>query len=172
MSEILPTEAKDSTSLLHAPFVTSITMDSQLSSSISIPSDEQLIRMIINENSAPLSQNVLTESGLNMTPSVFAKFLFALCESSKHEANGQQPNRGPEDIDTLAVLCCESLPSASPLADIIKAIDDESFVRINHNILSFEGSGKPFQRFWQFCINLCNSDKQGTSYHDLIICAI
>lgn len=164
MSEILPTEAKDPTSLLHAPFVDNITMDSQLSSSVSIPSDDQLIRMLINENSAPLSKKLLTESGLNGTPSVFAKLLFALCESSKHEASSLQPQRGSEDIDILAVICCESLPSASPLADIIKAIDDESFVRINHNIISFESAGKPFQRFWQFCINLCNSDKQGAYY--------
>lgn len=121
--------------------------------------DDQIAVMLINESGVQLNSDVMRQ--FNVTPRLCAKLLFAICELSRHESLHPQAH-GNDDIDALAQICREFIHSASPLADIIKAIDSEEFIKSNNKVIVYEnGSNRPFQKFWQFCYNLCNTDKQG-----------
>lgn len=144
-------------------------MESHISSSASMLSDDQITSMLVNESGVQLTSDLIRQ--FNVTPNLCATLLFAICDNSRQEPS--HLHRGSEDIDNLANICREFLPSASPLADIIKAIDAESFVQLNGKIMAFNNDSK-FVKFWQFCLNLCNTDKQGkpTLVHSLSITSI
>lgn len=155
---------------LYSPFADSVKMDSNSFSGLSALSDDQITNMLINENGVQLNSELMSQ--FNITPKLLAKILLALCDrnegqESSNTTNQQQPSATSlrfEEIDTLANLCREFLPSASPLTDILQAIDSESFINLNSKITSNKHFGKinnAFNRFWQFCSNLCNTEKQG-----------
>lgn len=138
--------------------------DSEMESnfgSLSGLSDDQITAMLVNENGAQLSSELMSQ--FEITPKLCAKILLALCEHPKGQENNI-PQRC-EEIDTLANLCREFLPSASPLMDILQEIDSEAFINISSKLItnkSHFGKIHPaFSRFWQFCSNLCNTEKQG-----------
>lgn len=164
LSELCEREFLDSSSsqspfvFLSTTFNPNFTMDTILSGSISSLSDDQVAGYLVSEGGVQLSSDVVRQ--FNVTPKLCAKLLFAICDLAQHDiAGGVQ--RGNEDIEALANICREFLPSASPLADIIRAIDSDEFSHINKKVISSSVFGKPFERFWRFCLNLCNTDKQG-----------
>jgi len=126
--------------------------------------DDQIAAMLINENSFQLNSEIIKQ--FNVTPKLCAKLLFALCDSRTE--NVQNSNRTQnEEIELLANVCREYLSGGSPLSEIIQAIDSEAFLNVNTKIINSKTLGGKisvsFQMFWQFCINLCNTDKQGVS---------
>lgn len=153
---------------LYSPFADSVKMDSNSFSGLSSLSDDQITNMLINENVVQLNSDLMGQ--FNITPKLMAKILLALCDRNEgQETATNNPQQQPslqrfEEIDTLANLCREFLPSASPLTDILQAIDSESFINLNSKIINNKNFGKinsAFNRFWQFCSNLCNTEKQG-----------
>lgn len=129
-------------------------------------SEDQITAMLITESGGQLTSDLMRQ--FDVTPRLCAKLLFALCagataNNSPNAAQQQQPtSRSYDEIDLLANVCREFLQSASPLAEIIRAIDSESFVHMNDRFVNSKSTGKLFfARFWHFCINLCNTDKQG-----------
>ena len=153
------------------PFFTpfsDVKMESNSFSGISGLNDVQITNMLVNESSAQLTSEVLSQ--FNVTPRLCAKLLFALCDDLRSSENNLQQRT--EEIDTLANLCREFLPSASPLMDILHSIDNEAFIAINNKVIGNKNFGKissSFSRFWQFCINLCNTDKQGVYFRTFLI---
>jgi hypothetical protein len=138
--------------------------------------EDQITAMLINESGGQLTSDLMNQ--FEVTPRLCAKLLFALCagnngsgntsSSSSNQTQQQQQqqqlqsSRSFDEIDMLADVCREFLQSASPLTEIIRAIDSESFVNQNDRFINSKSTGKIFfARFWHFCINLCNTDKQG-----------
>ena len=136
-------------------------MEVNLSANASSLNDDQIAAMLINENSFQLNSDIIKQ--FNVTPNLCAKLLFAFCDNRTE--NVQNNRTQTEELEQLANVCREYL-SGSPLAEIIQAIDSEIFLNVNTKIINSKSSGKislSFQLFWQFCINLCNTDKQGVS---------
>lgn len=142
-------------------------------------SEDQITAMLINESGGQLTSDLMSQ--FDVTPRLCAKLLFALCagnsgnNSSSNPAQQQQQqppsSRSFDEIDLLANVCREFLQSASPLTEIIRAIDSESFVHLNDRVINSKSTGKVFfSRFWHFCINLCNTDKQGQWLCDVTRC--
>ncbi|RWS29576.1 CCR4-NOT transcription complex subunit 1-like isoform X6 [Leptotrombidium deliense] len=159
----VPVDQKESsTAFLHSPFCDSLGMESSVSSAASTLTDDQIANMLVNESGVQLSSDILRQ--FNVTPKLCAKLLFVLCEHSRQPESGLQRQLS-DDIDQFANLCREFILTASPLIDIIQAIDTESCVNNTWKMSSnkFGKSPTPFSRFWQFCVNLCNTDKQGIS---------
>lgn len=156
---------------MYSPFADSVEMDSNSFSGLSALSDDQITNMLINENGVQLNSELMSQ--FNITPKLLARILLALCDRNEGQDTSNmssQQQSSPtslhrfEEIDTLANLCREFLPSASPLTDILQSIDSESFINLNSKIISNKHFGKinnAFNRFWQFCSNLCNTEKQG-----------
>ena len=136
-------------------------MEGNLPATASSLNDDQIAAMLINENSFQLNSEIIKQ--FNVTPKLCAKLLFALCDSRTE--NVQSNRTQNEEIDLLVNICREYL-SGSPLSEIIAAIDSEAFLNVNTKIINSKAFGKisvSFQLFWQFCINLCNTDKQGVA---------
>ena len=136
-------------------------MEGNLPANASSLNDDQIASMLINENSFQLNSEIIKQ--FNVTPKLCAKLLFALCDSRTE--NVQNNRTQNEEIELLVNICREYL-SGSPLSEIIAAIDSEPFLNVNTKIINSKLFGKisvSFQLFWQFCINLCNTDKQGIS---------
>ena len=129
-------------------------------------SDSQIAEMLVNESGCPITADMLRQ--FNVTPKLCAKILLAICESNSNvKSEAGQPQRS-EEIDNFANVCREILSSASPLTEVIQVIDDEAFINNSNRIFSPKLFGKNntinvFQKFWQFCVNLCTTDKQGLS---------
>lgn len=139
------------------------TMEGTLPGTASL-NDDQIAAMLVNESVAPLTVDSLKQ--FNVTPKLCAKILLAICESSRPGDN--VPARS-EEIDNFANICREMLSSASPLTEMIQAIDE---VGVGNSKMCTRLSAKSslmFQRFWQFCANLCSTDKQGTFNKLLLI---
>ena len=145
------------------------------SSSVGSLSDSQIAEMLVNESGCPISADILRQ--FNVTPKLCAKILLAICESNSNvKSEGGQLQPRSEEIDIFANVCREILSSASPLTEVIQVIDDEAFINNSNRIFSPKLFGKNntinvFQKFWQFCVNLCATDKQGLS-NDIILYAI
>jgi CCR4-NOT transcription complex subunit 1 len=124
--------------------------------------DDQIVSMILGENGGDRSTVITSDMvrGLDVTPRLCAKLLFALCKFT-HGSSSNKSSPSMEEIDALANIAREFLPSASPLTDIIRSIDSEAFIAINDRVINFKSAGKNFSRFYHFCLNLCNTDKQG-----------
>lgn len=145
-------------------------MSSSLPSSVSSMSEDQITEMLIRESGGQLTSDLLRQ--FDVTPSLCAKLLFALCETSSRtdqstgttsvSTSQQRELKTIEDIESLANICREFIPSASPLTDIIRAIDSDSFIPLNNKL--FTGKSGKVNRFWHFCYSLCNTDKQGTLF--------
>ncbi|RWS10080.1 CCR4-NOT transcription complex subunit 1-like protein, partial [Dinothrombium tinctorium] len=163
LSVTVPSDKK-SVAFLHSPFCESLGMESNVSAAVSSLTEDQIANMLINESGVQLNSEILSQ--FVVTPKLCAKLLFAVCENSRQQETGTSQRQGADDIDVLANLCREFLPSASPLMDIIQAIDTEACVSSNSKIFNskmYGKAGQAFTRFWQFCVNLCNTDKQGIS---------
>ncbi|XP_015786178.1 CCR4-NOT transcription complex subunit 1 [Tetranychus urticae] len=159
--------SKDKFLPIDSPFCDSVEMESNSFGNLSGLSDDQITNMLVNENDVQLSSELMSQ--FDITPKLCAKILLALCEHPKGQDNNL-PQRF-EEIDTLANLCREFLPSASPLMDILQEIDSETFVNISSKMINNKHFGKihpVFSRFWQFCSNLCNTEKQGISLLGMI----
>lgn len=128
-------------------------------------SEDQITAMLMTESGGQLTSDLMRQ--FDVTPRLCAKLLFAVCAgataASNNSSNPQQPSsRSLDEVDLLANVCREFLQSASPLTEIIRAIDSESFIHMNDRVVTSKSTGKLFfSRFWHFCINLCNTDKQG-----------
>lgn len=129
-------------------------------------SEDQITDMLIRESGGQLTSDMLRQ--FDVTPCLCAKLLFALCETSRidnqgtgtsAQASNAREMKTIEDIESLANICREFIPSASPLTDIIRAIDSDSFIPLNSKL--FSGKSGKVNRFWHFCYSLCNTDKQG-----------
>ena len=141
-----------------------------LASSAATLTDDQIAGMIVNESGVSLTAEVVQQ--FNVTPKLCAKILCSICENPQIRPNdGQQSGQQRcEEIDTFADICREVLSSASPLTEIIQVIDNEVFIPNSKKMFtnqSFAKNNYCFQRFWQFCINLCTTDKQGLSQSSL-----
>ena len=142
-----------------------------LASSAATLTDDQIAGMIVNESGVSLTAEVVQQ--FNVTPKLCAKILCAICENPQIRPNdGQQSGQQSrcEEIDTFADICREIMSSASPLTEIIQVIDNEVFIPNSKKMFSNQSFAKNnycFQRFWQFCINLCTTDKQGLTLHNL-----
>lgn len=142
---------------------------STTTASMSSLSEEQLASMLISQSSnGILTSEQLKNARIAITPSLCAKLLFQLCANGgnillPNTSNNQGSNvRQAADIESLVNVCREFLVnSASPLSDVIEELDSPYFLPYNDRIINFKAIGKPFSRFWHFCINLCNTDKQG-----------
>ena len=135
-----------------------------LASSAAALTDDQIAGMIVNESGVSLTAEVIQQ--FNVTPKLCSKILCSICENPQiRPIDGQQTGQQRcEEIDTFADICREILSSASPLTEIIQVIDNEAFISNSKKMFtnqSFSKSNYCFQRFWQFCINLCTTDKQG-----------
>lgn len=122
--------------------------------------DDQIASMLINENSFQLNSDIIKQ--FKVTPNLCAKLLFALCDTRTESVQNRTQN---EEIEQLSNICREYL-TGSLLTEIIQAIDSEEFLNVNTKIINSKSFGKisvSFQLFWQFCVNLCNTDKQGIS---------
>ncbi|CAG2117291.1 unnamed protein product, partial [Medioppia subpectinata] len=158
--------------LLHLPFVENASAEinkmdvMSLTSSAANLTDDQIAGMIVNESGVSLTAEVVQQ--FNVTPKLCAKILCSICENPQIRATDGQPSgqQRCEEIDTFADICREIMSSASPLTEIIQVIDNEVFVPNAKKMFNNQSFGKnnySFQRFWQFCINLCTTDKQGLS---------
>ncbi|XP_054165262.1 CCR4-NOT transcription complex subunit 1-like [Oppia nitens] len=169
LSDTIPSNSR----FLYLPYIEDLLKDMStqmeslsLASSAGSLTDDQIAGMIVNESGVSLTADVVQQ--FNVTPKLCAKILCAICENSQIRASdGQQSGQQRcEEIDTFADICREIMSSASPLTEIIQVIDCEAFVanakRMFGN-LSFNKNNYTFHRFWQFCINLCATDKQGLS---------
>lgn len=116
--------------------------------------DDQITNMLIGDNGQPVMMTSDMLRGFDVTPRLCAKLLFALCKT----VHGS--NKPLEEMDALANICREFLPSASPLTDIIRCLDSQDFLPFNDRVVSFKSAGKGFSRFLHFCLSLCNTDKQ------------
>lgn len=159
----------DDTQILLTPFLTksnqpvcSVTM-STATAPMSSLSEEQLASMLISQSTnGVIFADQLKNSRITVTPGLCAKLLFQLC------ANGTP--RQPTDIEALANICREFLVnSASPLSDVIAQLDCTYFLPYNDRVINLKTLGKPFSRFWHFCINLCNTEKQGNLSTESVI---
>ncbi|XP_074596583.1 protein associated with topo II related - 1 [Brevipalpus obovatus] len=155
-------------------------MDPRVVSRVPALSDDQIANMLVNENGVQLNPELM--SRLNVTPQLIAKLLVAICE---HNGGGtrlvhdrasmirspgkviqpgyQSPSVASQrcdDIDTLANLCRQFLPSQSPLTDILDAINSDCRVNINN----YDDGSPAFNRFWQFCSNLRKTEKQENAH--------
>ncbi len=157
--------------LLHLPFVEdfvdNINMDVSLASSAANLTDDQIAGMIVNESSVSLTADTIQQ--FNVTPKLCAKILCAICENPQIRPNdNQQLTQRCEEIDTFADICREILSSASPLTEIIQVLDNDAFISNGNKMFNNKALNKSnysFQRFWQFCINLCTTDKQGLNFN-------
>lgn len=157
----------------------SVTM-STASASMSSLSEEQLAAMLISRsNNGILTSEQLKSARIAITPGLCAKLLFQLCANcgtitpTSVSANQGSTSRQPPDIDALANICREFLVnSASPLSDVIEELDASYFVPYNDRVINFKSVGKPFSRFWSFCMNLCNTEKQGKTTYLVYFCLL
>jgi len=136
-------------------------MEGNLPENASSLNDDQIAAMLINENTFQLNSEIIKQ--FNVTPKLCAKLLFALCDTRTENVQNKTQT---EEVEQLSAICREFLLSGSPLTEIIQAIDSETFLNVNTKIINSKSFGKisiSFQLFWQFCINLCNYDKQGVS---------
>lgn len=165
LSVRIPSDKKESrVAFLQTPFSETLAMSSCLPSSVSSMSEDQVTEMLIRESGGQLTSEMMRQ--FDVTPRLCAKLLFAICESNNNripEGPGVHSRIG-EEIDSLAKICLEFLPSASPLTDIIRAIDSDAFIPLNSRVISLKSLSKPFMLFWHFCVELCKTDKQGEYY--------
>lgn len=136
--------------------------------------EEQITAMLINEQSGGLlTSDRIRPFEHQITPRLCARLLLEICSSNNNNTSNQTNTTsvggsGPshqmrfDDIDALANICREFLPSASPLTDIIRAIDSESFIPLSEKVVHYKSHPwQPFHRLYYFCVNLVKTEKQG-----------
>jgi len=135
--------------------------------------EEQITAMLINEQSGGLlTSDRIRPFEHQITPRLCARLLLQICSSNNNTSNPTNTTGGSgpshqmrfDDIDALANICREFLPSASPLTDIIRAIDSESFIPLSEKVVHYKSHPwQPFHRLYYFCVNLVKTEKQGIS---------
>jgi len=131
--------------------------------------------MLINEQSGGiLTSDRIRPFQHQITPRLCARLLLQICSSNNNNssnptntcvgASAPSHQMRFDDIDALANICREFLPSASPLTDIIRAIDSESFIPLSEKVVHYKSHPwQPFHRLYYFCVNLVKTEKQGIS---------
>jgi hypothetical protein len=149
--------------LLNAPIADTTEMDNLANAFPTNPlslNDDQIVNLFIKDGQLVIINDLF--NSFKITPKLMVKFLFAICERPL-DLNFATHISYPS-LERLAKICREYLDSPLLLKDIIQAIDSEEFLNIVTKICDCRSFENPaFHCFWQFCILLCNSDKQSGS---------